>query len=74
MIYKNWNIVTSKEYNGVVVDYVDPEGNWYSAPFRFYTNDEAESYGKICIDQSIQLKAKHADFDYSLRSHRVSLT
>jgi hypothetical protein len=55
MTYKNWNIVTSKEHNGIGVDYIDPKGNKYSEPFCFHTYEEAESYGKICVDQSIRL-------------------
>lgn len=58
MVYKNWNIVTSEEYNGIVVDCVDPKGNRYREPFCFSTYDEAVSYGKMCIDQLIRLEAR----------------
>lgn len=53
-VYKEWNLVTSEELNGIAVDYVDPEGKTYSAPFCFYSLEEALDYGKICIDQSIR--------------------
>lgn len=58
MIYKNWNIITSEEQNGIVVDYVDPQGNKHSEPYRFHTYEEAENYGKLCVDQSIQSKTQ----------------
>ncbi len=51
MIYKNWNITTTKEQHGIVVDYSDSEGNRYSAPFCFHTYEEARRYGKLCVDQ-----------------------
>jgi len=54
MTYKNWNIVISKERNGLVVDYADSQGNVYNEPFCFYSYEEAETYGKLCIDQAIR--------------------
>lgn len=53
MTYKRWNLFTRKEGNGIVVDYSDPEGNYYSEPFCFPTLEEALSYGRICIDRRI---------------------
>jgi hypothetical protein len=54
MNYKQWNLLTKKEVSGIAVDYVDPDGKCYSAPFCFSTLDEALNYGKLCIDQSIR--------------------
>ena len=54
MTYKDWILLTKKELNGIAVDYTDPEGQLYSAPFCFYTLEEALNYGKLCIDQSIR--------------------
>ncbi len=61
MSYKEWNLVTSKELNGIAVDYIDPEGHSYSAPFCFYTLEEALNYGKLCVDQSIRSKTSVSD-------------
>ena len=54
MTYKDWILLTKEELNGIAVDYTDPEGQSYSAPFCFYTLEEALNYGKLCIDQSIR--------------------
>lgn len=54
MTYKDWILLTKEELNGISVDYTDPEGKSYSAPFCFYTLEEALNYGKLCIDQSIR--------------------
>jgi hypothetical protein len=54
--YKEWNLVTKEEWNRIAVDYIDPEGEVHSEPFCFYTLEEALSYGKMCIDQSIRSK------------------
>ena len=54
MTYKDWILLTTQELNGIAVDYTDPEGQSYSAPFCFYTLEEALNYGKLCIDQSIR--------------------
>jgi len=54
MTYKDWILLTKQELNGIAVDYTDPEGKSYSAPFCFYTLEEALNYGKLCIDQSIR--------------------
>ena len=53
MTYKDWIIVATQEWNGLTVDYVDPEGNQYNEPFCFLTFDQALSYGQICIDRLI---------------------
>ncbi len=54
MTYKSWNVVISKERNGLVVDYADSQGNVYSEPFCFYSYEEAEVYGKLCVDKAIR--------------------
>ena len=58
MTYKEWTLVTKKELNGVVVDYIDPEGNQYNEPLCFPTFDEAITYGQRCIDQLLRLQSK----------------
>lgn len=58
MTYKAWTIVTKKEWNGIAVDYVDPQGNEYNEPLCFPTFDEAIRYGQICIDRLMQSKSK----------------
>lgn len=58
MNYKQWIIVTKKEWNGIVVEYTDPQGNQYSEPFCFHTLSEALNYGRICIDRLIASKSK----------------
>jgi hypothetical protein len=58
MTYKEWNLVTSEELNGIAIDYIDPEGKSYSEPFCFYTLDEALNYGKMRIDQLVSLQKK----------------
>jgi len=58
MTYKHWTLVMEQEENGVVVDYYDPEGNYYQEPFCFSTLDEALNYGRICIDKLIQAKSQ----------------
>jgi len=60
MTYKNWDVVISKERNGLVVDYVDSQGNVYSEPFCFCSYEEAEVYGKICVDKAIRSVMKLA--------------
>lgn len=54
MTYKQWNLITKKEGNGIAVDYTDPQGNIYNEPFCFHTLDEALSYGRMCIEQTIR--------------------
>lgn len=58
MTYKEWILSIKKEWNGIVVDYSDPEGNQYSEPFCFPTIDEAVKYAQICIDRLIQSNSK----------------
>lgn len=58
MTYKQWILSIKKEWNGIAVDYFDPEGNHYIEPFCFATLDEAMGYGRICIDRLIQSKSK----------------
>jgi len=58
MTYKNWSVVISQERNGLVVDYADAQGNVYSEPFCFYSYEEAETYGKLCVDQAIRSASK----------------
>lgn len=57
MTYKEWNLLTKQELSGISVDYTDPEGQIYSAPFCFHTLEAALNYGKLCIDQSIQSRS-----------------
>ncbi len=57
MTYKEWTLVTKKEWNGIAVDYIDPEGKQYNEPLCFPTLDEAINYGQICIDRRIQSKS-----------------
>ena len=70
MIYRNWNIITAQEYNGMVVDCVDPNGNKYREPYCFCTYDEAVNYGKLCVDQSIRLEARQV----CIGTHRGQLS
>jgi hypothetical protein len=56
--YKNWTLFAKTEANGIVIDYTDPEGNFYSEPFCFQTMDKAINYGHICIDRLIKLECK----------------
>lgn len=58
MTYKEWILVAKKEWNGITVDYVDPEGNQYNEPLCFQTLDQALSYGQSCIDRLIRSKSK----------------
>lgn len=58
MTYKQWNLITKKEGNGIAVDYTDPQGNIYNEPFCFHTLDEAVSYGKMRIEQNIRKSEK----------------
>ncbi len=58
MTYKEWNLLTSEQLNGIAIDYIDPEGKSYSEPFCFYTLDEALNYGKMRIDQLVSLQKK----------------
>jgi hypothetical protein len=57
MNYKQWNLLPIAEGSGISIDYIDPQGNAYSAPFCFSTLDEALNYGKLCIDQLIRSKS-----------------
>jgi hypothetical protein len=54
MIYKQWVLNIKQEWNGITVDYFDPEGNCYSEPFCFPTPNEAVSYGRLRVDQLIR--------------------
>ncbi len=56
--YRNWNLLVKTEANGIVIDYTDVEGNFYSEPFCFQSMDEAISYGQICIDRLIKLECR----------------
>lgn len=56
--YKQWILLAKQEWNGIVIDYTDPEGNYYSEPFCFQTLDQAIGYGRACIDRLIRLKSK----------------
>ena len=56
LTYQRWTLVIKKEWNGIAIDYEDPEGNEYHEPFCFSTIDEALIYGKMCIDRLIQSK------------------
>ena len=58
MIYKQWVLNIKQEWNGITVDYFDPEGNCYSEPFCFPTPNEAVSYGRLRVDQLIRSKSK----------------
>lgn len=58
MTYKQWILNIKQEWNGIAVDYTDPEGKEYSEPFCFFTIEEAQSYGQMCIDRLIQSRAK----------------
>jgi hypothetical protein len=58
MTYKEWILVAKNEWNGIAVDYFDPEGNQYKEPLCFPTIEEALSYGQICIDRLIQSKSQ----------------
>lgn len=58
MTYREWTLSIKKEWNGIVVEYFDPEGNRYSEPFCFPTFEEAKRYAQICIDRIIQSKSK----------------
>lgn len=60
--YKQWILLAKKEWNGIAIDYTDPEGNHYSEPFCFQSLDEAISYGRSCIDRLIRLKSKSKSF------------
>lgn len=68
MTYKEWNLLTTEELNGIAVDYVDPEGTSYSEPFCFYSLEEALNYAKMRIDQSIRLKSSQNNSAQSVRS------
>jgi len=65
MNYKQWNLVTKQELNGIAVEYTDPQGNQYSEPFCFHTLTEALNYGRICIDRLIASKSKSLKRVYS---------
>jgi hypothetical protein len=72
MTYKEWNLLTSEELNGIAVDYIDPEGKSYSEPFCFYTLEEALSYGKMRIDQSIRLRSLKSNGVEAVQSRVIS--
>lgn len=72
MTYKEWNLLTIQELNGIAVDYTDPEGQSYSAPFCFHTLEEALNYGKLCIDQSIQLRSLQNNMNEAVQKRIIS--
>lgn len=72
MTYKEWNLLTKKELNGITVDYTDPEGEFYSTPFCFHTLEEALNYGKLCIDQSIQSRLSQNNVNEVVRERIMS--
>lgn len=74
MTYKNWTIITSKEQHGIVVDYIDSEGNKYSEPFCFPTYEEASAYGKLCVDRLIRLGTKHGILMHSKSQVQAELS
>jgi|GEM_PF-2631853 len=56
--YKSWTLFVKTEANGIVIDYSDPDGSFYSEPFCFQIMDEAINYGQICIDRLIKLECR----------------
>lgn len=72
MTYKEWNLLTRQESNGIAVDYTDPEGQSYSAPFCFHTLEEALNYGKLCIDQSIRSRSQQNDVNEAVQKRVIS--
>ncbi len=72
MNYKEWNLLAKKELNGITVDYTDPQGKCYSAPFCFHRLEEALNYGKLCIDQSIHLRSLQSDVNETVQKRIIS--
>lgn len=72
MNYKEWNLLTKQEMNGIGVDYTDPEGQCYSAPFCFHTLEEALNYGKLCIDQSIRSRLSQNEVNEAVQKRVIS--
>lgn len=72
MNYKEWNLLTIKEINGIAVEYTDPEGQSYSAPFCFHTLEEALNYGKLCIDQSINSRSLQNNVNEAVQKRIIS--
>lgn len=72
MNYKEWNLLTIQELNGIAVDYTDPEGQSYTVPFCFHTLEEALNYGKLCIDQSIQSRSLQNNVNEAVQKRIIS--
>ncbi len=72
MTYNEWNLLPKQERNGITVDYTDPEGELYSAPFCFHTLEEARNCGKLCIDKSIQSRLLPNNVNEVLRTRIIS--
>jgi len=71
MTYKQWNLLTKQELNGIAIDYTDPQGQAYSAPFCFHTLEEALNYGKLCIDQSIRSRSLQNTMNESIQGRVI---
>jgi hypothetical protein len=72
MTYKEWNLLPKQELNGITVDYTDPEGQSYSAPFCFHTLEEALNYGKLCIDKSIESRLLQNNVNEAVQKRIIS--
>lgn len=72
MNYREWNLLTKQEVNGITIDYTDPEGQSYSSPFCFHTLEEALNYGKICIDQSIHSRSLQNNVNQAVQKRIIS--
>jgi hypothetical protein len=72
MTYKEWDLLTTEELNGIAVDYIDPQGKTYSEPFCFYTLEEALDYAKMRIDQSIRSKSLQHQGAEAVQSRVIS--
>ncbi len=70
--YKEWNLLTKEELNGIAVDYTDPEGQSFSAPFCFHSLEEALDYGKLCIDRSIRSRSLQKDVNEAIQGRVIS--
>jgi hypothetical protein len=53
MTYKEWILVAKNEWNGIAVDYFDPEGNQYNEPLCFPTIEEVKSVLTDSFNQSL---------------------
>jgi hypothetical protein len=49
-MYRGWQIVVRREWNGMAGDCIDPQGNRRVTPFCFRSEEEAVAYAKIFID------------------------